>query len=277
MSQSSMSSESSMNDTPTILKKIIDRKLEEVAERSATVSINDLHNKIAKQAPCRGFVQAIKDKIASGQSAVIAEAKKASPSKGVIREQFDPAAIAKSYMQGGAACLSVLTDKDFFQGSEDYLVEARDACSLPVIRKDFIVDPYQVFEARAIGADCILLIAACLSDEQMAGLNTLAQELGMDVLIEVHDKQELQRSLLLGNTLVGINNRNLHTFEVSLDTTIAMLADIPDDRIVITESAIHSPDDVALMRSHNVNGFLVGEAFMRAEEPGRKLAELFAV
>jgi indole-3-glycerol phosphate synthase len=266
-----------MNDTPTILKKIVDRKLEEVAERSAKVSINDLHKKIAQQGPCRGFVKAIEDKIASGQSAVIAEAKKASPSKGVIREDFDPAAIAKSYLQGGAACISVLTDKDFFQGSEDYLVEARDACSLPVIRKDFIVDPYQVFEARAIGADCILLIAACLSDEQMSALNTLAKELGMDVLIEVHDKQELQRALPLGNTLVGINNRNLHTFEVSLNTTIEMLADIPDDRIVVTESAIHSPVDVALMRSHGVNAFLVGEAFMRADEPGRKLAELFAV
>jgi indole-3-glycerol phosphate synthase len=262
-------------NTPTILKKIIARKREEITERLPRVSIAHLQSLAAQQSAPRGFVQAMQSKLDAGLSAVIAEAKKASPSKGLIREIFDPAAIAKSYEQGGAACLSVLTDKDFFQGSEDYLQQARAACSLPVIRKDFIVDPYQVVEARAIGADCILLIAACLDDVQIVELNAAALELGMDVLIEVHNREELDRTLPVGNTLVGINNRDLNTFETTLETTFNMLAHIPDDRIVVTESSIHTTEDVAAMREREVNAFLVGEAFMRADEPGHKLAELF--
>ena len=262
--------------TPTVLNRIIDRKFEEVAERSARRPIAQLQAEIASASQPRGFVAAMEAKLAAGQSAVIAEIKKASPSKGVIREDFHPAEIARSYEQGGAACLSVLTDADFFQGSEAYLHQAREACSLPVIRKDFIVDPYQVYEARAIAADCILLIAAALDDAQLAQLNALAHELGMDVLIEVHNAEELQRILPLGNRLVGINNRNLHNFETSLDSTFSLLAQIDENRIVVTESGIHSADDVAAMRQHNVDAFLVGEAFMRAAEPGEKLAELFA-
>jgi indole-3-glycerol phosphate synthase len=261
--------------TPTILKKIIARKHEEIAERRQQQSVADLEALIKQQSACRGFVDAMAAKLSAGQSAVIAEAKKASPSKGVIREDFDPAAIAKSYQAGGAACLSVLTDADFFQGSEAYLIQARAACSLPVIRKDFIVDPYQVVEARSIGADCILLIVSALEDTQMAELDQAAKALGMDVLIEVHDQQELERSLPLGNTLVGINNRNLNTFETSLETTFELLSMIPDDRIVVTESSIHTPADVSAMREKGVNAFLVGEAFMRAETPGDKLSELF--
>ncbi len=264
-------------NTPTILKKIVERKREEIVERSSRISSSDLHAQVRAQSACRGFVQSIRGKIAAQQSAVIAEAKKASPSKGVIRESFDPASIAKSYERGGAACLSVLTDKDFFQGSEDYLIQARAACSLPVIRKDFIIDPYQIVEARSIGADCILLIVSCLEDQQMAELNAAARELGMDVLVEVHDQQELERSLPLGNTLVGINNRNLNTFETTLSTTFELLPSIPDDRIVVTESAIHSHADVLAMRDHGVNAFLVGEAFMRAEDPGQKLKSLFSI
>ena len=262
--------------TPTVLNRIIDRKFEEVAERSARRSIAQLQAEIASASQPRGFVAAMEAKLAAGQSAVIAEIKKASPSKGVIREDFHPAEIARSYEHGGAACLSVLTDADFFQGSEAYLQQAREACSLPVIRKDFIVDPYQEYEARAIAADCILLIAAALDDAQLAQLNALAHELGMDVLIEVHNAEELQRILPLGNRLVGINNRNLHNFETSLDNTFSLLAQIDENRIVVTESGIHSADDVAAMRQHNVDAFLVGEAFMRAAEPGEKLAELFA-
>ena len=265
-----------MSDTPDILKKIVARKREEIAERSARVSIDELKAQLDGASPTRGFVEAIRNKIAAGQAGVIAEIKKASPSKGVIREHFVPAQIAKSYEQGGAACLSVLTDIDFFQGGDDYLKEARAACSLPVIRKDFIIDPYQVYEARVIGADCILLIAACLEDGQMRSLAELANELGMDVLIEVHDEEELKRSLPLNQPLVGINNRNLRTFEVGLETTLRMLGQIPADRIVVTESGIHTPEDVKLMRDSKVNAFLVGEAFMRAGEPGEKLAELFA-
>ncbi|MBA54366.1 MAG: indole-3-glycerol-phosphate synthase [Pseudomonadales bacterium] len=261
--------------TPTVLKKIVARKWEEVAERKPQQSEALLLEKIKQVDAPRGFVASMQRALAAGRSAVIAEAKKASPSKGVIREQFEPAAIARSYEEGGAACLSVLTDHDFFQGHEDYLQQARAACSLPVIRKDFIVDPYQVLEARAIGADCILLIAACLSDQQMADLCSTAVELGMDVLIEVHDREELDRSLPLEQTLVGINNRNLHTFDVSLNTTFDLLPHIPEQRIVVTESGILSVDDVERMRAHAVNAFLVGEAFMRAEQPGQKLRELF--
>lgn len=269
-----------MSDTPTILKKILARKAEEVAERQPKVSIADLQLRIADQKGSafdpRGFADSMAKSIAAGRSAVIAEAKKHSPSKGLLRDPFIPADIAQSYERGGASCLSVLTDKDYFHGSEDYLMQARAACGLPVIRKDFIVDPYQVYEARAIGADCILLIAAALSDQQMADLNSLANELGMDVLIEVHGADELARTLPLNTRLVGINNRNLHTFEVSLNNTYDLLASIPDDRIVVTESGIHSIEDVHAMREHNVHAFLVGEAFMRAENPGQKLKELFA-
>jgi indole-3-glycerol phosphate synthase len=269
-----------MSDTPTILKKILARKAEEVAERQPKVSIADLQQRIADQKGSafdpRGFADSMAKSISAGRSAVIAEAKKHSPSKGLLRDPFIPADIAQSYERGGASCLSVLTDKDYFHGSEDYLMQARAACGLPVIRKDFIVDPYQVYEARAIGADCILLIAAALSDQQMADLNSLANELGMDVLIEVHGADELARTLPLNTRLVGINNRNLHTFEVSLNNTYDLLASIPDDRIVVTESGIHSIEDVHAMREHNVHAFLVGEAFMRAENPGQKLKELFA-
>ncbi|MFQ3212223.1 MAG: indole-3-glycerol phosphate synthase [Oceanospirillaceae bacterium] len=266
-------------NTPTVLKRIVARKLEEIAERQQHTTIDDLKLKIkanrsGPMAP-RGFAKAMQTKLDQGLPAVIAEAKKASPSKGVIREDFNPAQIAASYQAGGAACMSVLTDADFFQGHEDYLRQARAACNLPVIRKDFIVDPYQVYEARAIGADCILLIVACLEDQQMQDLAQLAEGLGMDVLVESHDAEELVRALKLSTPLVGINNRNLHTFDLTLQTTFDLLALVPEDRIVITESGIHTPADVVLMQNQNVNAFLVGESFMRASDPGAKLAELF--
>jgi indole-3-glycerol phosphate synthase len=264
-----------MGNTPDILRKIVSRKLEEIAAARRETALDTLKARLADADRPRGFADAIAGKIAEGKAGVIAEIKKASPSKGVLRENFVPAEIARSYEQGGAACLSVLTDVDFFQGSNEYLRQARSACSLPVIRKDFIVDPYQVYEARAIEADCILLIAACLEDNQMHDLNNLAHELGMDVLVEVHDRQELQRALTLNNRLLGINNRDLRSFEVSLDTTLGMLDDIPPDAIVVTESGILDKADVQKMRDHQVNAFLVGEAFMRAEQPGHKLAELF--
>jgi indole-3-glycerol phosphate synthase len=263
------------SQTPTILREIIARKWQEVAQHSAVCPVSELQRRIDEQAPCRGFTAAMAQRVDGGHSAVIAEAKRASPSKGVIREVFDPAAIARSYERGGATCLSVLTDVDFFQGADSYLQAARAACVLPVIRKDFIVDSYQVLEARAIGADCILLIVAALEDAQMAELNSVARELGMDVLIEVHDREELERSLPLGNTLVGINNRNLHNFETRLATTWDLLAHIPTDRLVVTESGIHTEAHVVSMRERGVHAFLVGEAFMRAEQPGEKLAELF--
>lgn len=262
--------------TPTILRKILERKTEEVRERSRKVSRHELEDRARHADAARGFVAALESKIAAGKPGVIAEIKKASPSKGVIREHFMPADIARSYAAAGAACLSVLTDVDFFQGSDAYLQEARAACSLPVIRKDFLVDPYQVVEARAIGADCVLLIAAALSDAQMQELNACAHGFGLDVLVEVHNAEELERSLPLGNRLIGINNRDLHSFQVSLEVTLGLLDAIPGDRIVVTESGIMAPADVALMRQHDVNAFLIGEAFMRAEDPGSKLAELFA-
>lgn len=262
-------------DTPDILKKIIDRKIEEIQQRKSQTSEEWLKEKLTDASPVRGFVDSMKSRIANNQAAVIAEIKKASPSKGVMRENFQPAEIAKSYEQGGASCLSVLTDIDFFQGSDEYLQQARAACNLPVIRKDFIIDPYQVYEARAIGADCILLIVAVLSDEQMQALYDLATELGMDVLIETHDEAELKRALPLNADLVGINNRNLRNFETSLDTTLDLLGRIPDDRIVVTESGIHTAEHVQLMRDHKVNAFLVGEAFMRADDPGVELKKLF--
>lgn len=261
--------------TPTILTRILARKDQEVAERRQAVSEADLLALGEKQSAPRGFIDALNARIAAGDPAVIAEVKKASPSKGVIREEFHPSDIAKSYAQGGAACLSVLTDADFFQGHEDYLIAARDVCSLPVIRKDFITHGYQVCEARAIGADCILLIVAALDDAQLRDLNQQAIQLGMDVLVEVHDADELARALALDLKLVGINNRNLHTFETSLNTTLDLLPRIPEEVTVITESGIHTRDDVALMREHSVNGFLVGEAFMRESDPGQALKKLF--
>ncbi len=264
-----------MTNPPDILKKILARKREEIAERQRKTTIAELHRQAEQADPPRGFVKAMQAKIALGQAAVIAEIKKASPSRGVLREDFHPAEIAQSYAQGGAACLSVLTDSDFFQGSEAYLQQARSACELPVIRKDFLLDPYQVVEARAIGADCILLIAAALDDATLADLAQLASELGLDVLVEVHDADELHRALKLNLTLVGINNRNLRSFDVSLETTLGLLWSIPDDRIVVTESGILTRTDVALMREHGVHAFLVGEAFMKADAPGEKLRELF--
>lgn len=260
---------------PTILRRILDRKAEEVAERRKQVALAELEQRAAAQSAPRGFHAALAARAGRGEPAVIAEVKKASPSKGVIREDFEPAAIAASYAAGGAACLSVLTDIDFFQGADEYLLAARTACELPVLRKDFTVDPYQVLEARAIGADAILLIVAALADDQMAELAATAREVGCDVLVEVHDRAELDRALALGCPLVGINNRDLHTFDTSLHTTLDLLSHIPADRLVVTESGIHTGDDVALLRDANVHTFLVGEAFMRAPEPGEKLRELF--
>ncbi|MGB5275667.1 MAG: indole-3-glycerol phosphate synthase TrpC [Gammaproteobacteria bacterium] len=258
-----------------ILKTILQRKAEEITERCANIGLPEMRERAIAADAVRGFIAAIEQCIAANRSAVIAEIKKASPSKGLLRESFDPSAIAKSYQQHGAACLSVLTDRDFFQGAEDYLQQARSACTLPVIRKDFIIDTYQVYEARAINADCILLIVAALDDGDLQRLLDQAHDLQMDVLMEVHDDAELERALATGARLIGINNRNLRTFETRLSTTINMLGNIPEDRIVVTESGIHTPQDVKLMREHNVHAFLVGEAFMKADDPGAKLAELF--
>ncbi len=260
---------------PTVLEKIVARKAVEVAERRARVSLDELARQAAAADPVRGFADALVRRVRAKEAAVIAEVKKASPSKGVLRENFDPAEIARSYEAGGAACLSVLTDIDFFQGADAYLQQARAACSLPVIRKDFMIDPYQVVEARALGADCILLIAAVLDDGQLAELAAEARRLGMDVLVEVHDGDELERALKLETPLVGINNRNLHTFEVNLETTLDLLPRIPQDRIVVTESGILNRADVELMEINQVYAFLVGEAFMRAEQPGAELQRLF--
>ena len=258
-----------------ILKKIVAVKHEEIAQASQKKSLAMVRADAESRVLTRNFIGAIQHKINQGQSAVIAEIKKASPSKGVLRADFIPADIAQSYAEHGAACLSVLTDAQFFQGSVDYLKQARASCDLPVLRKDFMVDAYQVYEARAMGADCILLIAACLDDAQMKDLEAIALSLDMAVLVEVHDAEELNRALKLKTPLVGINNRNLRTFEVSLDTTIGMLKDVPSDRILVTESGILTPADVQKMREAKVNAFLVGEAFMRAPDPGQALADLF--
>jgi len=262
-------------DAPTILRKILARKREEVSARRKRDSLGSLEQRIAEQSPVRGFSRALQERAAAAEPAVIAEVKKASPSKGVIRADFQPGQIAASYQAGGASCLSVLTDVDFFQGADSYLQEARAACELPVLRKDFTVDPYQVIEARAIGADAILLIVAALDDDQMRELAAVAAQVGVDVLVEVHDRAELERALELETPLVGINNRDLHTFETRLETTLELLPYIPGDRLVVTESGIHTAEDVALMRNHQVYGFLVGEAFMRAPEPGEKLRDMF--
>lgn len=258
-----------------ILNKIVATKREEIAAARAAKSLAEVEAEAAAQSLPRDFVGAIRDRIACGRPAVIAEIKKASPSKGVIRPDFRPADIARSYAAHGAACLSVLTDRQYFQGAPEYLQAARAACSLPVLRKDFIVDPYQVVEARAMGADCILLIAACLSLADMQALEAQAQALGMAVLVEVHDADELETALQLKTPLLGINNRNLRTFDVTLATTLALLPRISGERIVVTESGILAPADVALMRQNAVHAFLVGEAFMRAAEPGEELSRLF--
>ena len=265
-----------MSDTPDILKRILARKIEEIDERIRTLSMEELGQRVAEADAPRGFVKRLREKLQAGQAAVIAEIKKASPSRGVLREDFNPAQIAMSYEKGGAACLSVLTDVDFFKGADAYLLQARVACSLPVLRKDFIVDPYQVYEARVLGADCVLLIVAALSDSMLLELLQLTSHLGMDALVEVHEAEELERALAIPAPLLGINNRDLRSFETSLDVTLGFLEQIPEDRLVVTESGIHTVEDVAVMRSRGVNAFLVGEAFMKAPEPGEKLAELFA-
>ena len=259
-----------------ILQRIVDVKRAELLQARAAHSQAALRELAANQTAPRGFAAALFAKVAAGQPAVIAEVKKASPSKGVIREHFVPADIAASYAQHGAACLSVLTDESFFQGHADYLRQARAACTLPVLRKDFMIDPYQVLEARAMGADCILLIAACLSDAQMAELEACATEQQLDVLVEVHDADELQRALRLRTPLLGINNRNLRSFAVTLDTTLGLQAQVPADRLLVTESGITSQADVQRMRAAGVHAFLVGETFMRADDPGAALAALFA-
>ncbi|MFO7528645.1 MAG: indole-3-glycerol phosphate synthase TrpC [Marinobacter sp.] len=264
-----------LDKTPTILRKIVDRKWQEIDERKRRVTVDDLKAMAGDQAPARGFADAMRSRIEQATPAVIAEIKKASPSKGILRDPFVPAEIAESYEKGGAACLSVLTDRDFFQGHEDYLKAARAACSLPVIRKDFMVAPYQVYESRAIGADCILLIAACLTRDQMQELEGIARDIGLDVLVEVHDPEEMDDALTLKTPLVGINNRNLHTFEVSLDTTFELHERIGPDRLTVTESGIMTRDDVEAMTSRGIYGFLVGESFMRAAKPGEKVKELF--
>jgi indole-3-glycerol phosphate synthase len=258
-----------------ILKKIVATKEDELRAALAQRSLASVRAEAEARTDVRGFEAALRAKVAAARPAVIAEIKKASPSKGVIRADFRPAEIATSYERHGAATLSVLTDVSYFQGAAAYLQQARAACALPVLRKDFMIDEYQVHEARAMGADCILLIAACLSDAQMADLEAVALAHRMSVLVEVHDAQELERALRLKTPLVGINNRNLRTFDVTLDTTLGMLADVPSDRLLVTESGILGPQDVARMRAVNVHAFLVGEAFMRAPDPGVALAALF--
>ena len=258
-----------------ILSTILATKASEVAQRTEQFPISLLRKKCETAGVTRGFADTISHQISLGNPAVISELKKASPSRGVIRSDFNPAEIALSYARHGAACLSVLTDENYFQGHDEFVGQVRSVCPLPVIRKEFIIDPYQVYESRLIGADAILLIVAALEDASLAELCALALDLSMDVLVEVHDQQELERALSLPCKLIGINNRNLHTFETSLNTTLELLELVPDDRIVVTESGIHSRDDVALMRKYNVNAFLVGEAFMKADQPGEKLRELF--
>ncbi len=266
-----------MTDVSDVLQTIMRRKREEIAARRAAVPLQELIARAAAAAPVRGFAAAIEAKIAAGDAAVIAEVKKASPSKGVIRPDFHPADIARSYEAGGAACLSVLTDVDFFQGDDAFLVEARGACTLPVLRKDFMLDPYQIHEARALGADCILLIVAALEDQQLVELGGLAMSLGMDVLVEVHDIDELERALQVPAPLLGINNRSLRTFDVSLETTLSLQGAVPRDRRLVTESGIHAREDVLKMRAAGIDAFLVGESFMREPDPGAALRRMFAV
>lgn len=260
---------------PTVLEKILVRKREEIEQARRHTPEAALHDAIESAPEVRGFVAALKRRHEVGEPGVIAEVKKASPSKGVIRDDFRPAEIAKSYEKGGAACLSVLTDRDFFQGDDAYLRQARGVVSLPVLRKEFIIDPWQVLQTRALGADCVLLIAAALPAERLFELNDLVRQLGMDCLIEVHNEAELDVALQTGNHMIGINNRDLNTFETSLAVTTDLLFSIPDDRLVVSESGIHTAADVRLLREHGVHSFLVGEAFMRAEDPGAALSELF--
>lgn len=262
-------------DHPTILKKILQRKREEVVERKATTSLKTLEELISSQEPSRGFSLALAEQIQRKRPAVIAEIKKASPSKGLLREHFDPAAIAESYAENGATCLSVLTDVDFFLGADEYLQAASRACHLPVIRKDFVIDPYQIAESRALGADCILLIVAALEPALLQELADCARHYGLDYLVEIHNHHELDEAMKLKPDLLGINNRDLHTFNTRLDTTYQLLKDIPEEISVITESGIHARQDVEEMMQHGVYGFLVGETFMRAVDPGKKLKELF--
>lgn len=272
--------ESKESNVSDILKQICDVKVQEVAAAQKRMPFADMRRDAESRVLTRDFVGALRAKIAAGQAGVIAEIKKASPSKGVIREDFIPADIAQSYAEGdgkgvSAACLSVLTDRQFFQGSVDYLKQARASCHLPVLRKDFMVDPYQIYESRAMGADCVLLIAACLDDAQMAEMEQIAHSLDMAVLVEVHDGAELDRALRLKTPLVGINNRNLRSFEVSIQTTLDLQKSVPADRLLVTESGIGSREDVKAMRDAGIHSFLVGEAFMRAKEPGEALAKLF--
>jgi indole-3-glycerol phosphate synthase len=260
-----------------VLQKILATKREEIARASASVSLEEIKRRARVAGAPRDFVGAMRDRIGAGAPAVIAEVKKASPSKGVLREDFDPSAIAASYERGGAACLSVLTDTQYFQGAQEHLKIARDACALPVLRKDFIVDPYQVYEARAMGADCILLIVAAMPAATMRELEELALGLGMAVLVEIHEASELEAALSLKTPLLGINNRNLRTFETRLETTLSLLPQIPAERLVVTESGILLPADVKMMRDAGVQAFLVGEAFMRAKDPGKALSGLFGL
>ena len=261
---------------PDILNRILKTKLEEIAVESKLVSMSTLASESSQCNPCRGFLKAINDRTQQGRNAIIAEAKKASPSKGIIRPNFDVGQIAQSYQSGGATCLSVLTDKQYFQGDLDYLKQAKAACDLPIIRKDFIIDEYQIYQSRVAGADCILLIVSALEPSRLVELSQCAQQIGLDVLVEVHDDAELDLALDLEGVLLGINNRNLRTFETSLDTTIHLLPKIPEKTTVVTESGIHTKADVDYMNNNGVHAFLIGEAFMRADSPGDKLKELFS-
>ena len=258
-----------------ILTKIINTKILEVTKGQKKNTISDFEEMIASQQPCRGFYNAINEKLSCNEPAVIAEVKKASPSKGLISKNFNPVTAAKSYQDGGATCLSVLTDEEYFQGHADYLKQARDAVSIPVLRKDFIIDEWQVYESRAMGADCILLIVAALADPQLFELTVLAKELGMDVLMEVHDDKELQRALSTPARLIGINNRNLRTFVTDIETSVHLGKQIPQDRIIISESGIHSSQDISMLRENGINTFLIGEAFMRRENPGAEMKRMF--
>lgn len=258
-----------------ILAQIVADKRVEVEQRKKQYSLRDLQIRSSEAEPPRGFLAALRRKAQAGQAAVIAECKKASPSKGVIRENYHPGTIAKSYETGGAACLSVLTDAHYFQGDDDHLRAARAACTLPVIRKDFMIDPFQIVESRALEADCVLLIVACLEDDQMSELASTAAELNLDVLVEVHNRTELERALRLRTPMIGINNRDLKKFETSIETSIGLMTDIPEDRFIVTESGIHERADVERLQAAGIPGFLVGEAFMRAEDPGARLQELF--
>ena len=261
--------------TPDILKKILEYKIEYIDDKKREISLEELKHRSDDSPQRRGFTNSLIKTIANGNPGVIAEIKKASPSKGIICDNFNPDTIAKSYEAAGACCLSVLTDIEFFKGSDEYLKQAHDICNLPILRKDFMIDPYQVYETKVIGADCILIIISALSDMQAQEMVGIANEIGLDILVEVHDREELERGMMLRTPLIGINNRNLHTFETNLDTTLNLLTDVFQDRTVITESGIHTNDHVKLMQKNNVNAFLVGEAFMKSKDPGEELKKMF--